>query len=85
MATNLDKSPEAAKSFPLLMAFDGELEMVVQVGREIGATATPPRGGVAVREGAPEVRFRDGVVELVKDAVRLVSAEVPHLGRLKWW
>jgi hypothetical protein len=68
-----------------ILALEGELDMVVETGTEIGrvAASAPP---VTVVHGLPH-RFGlgDGVVELVRTTVSRISSELPGLGRFRWW
>jgi uncharacterized protein with NAD-binding domain and iron-sulfur cluster len=68
-----------------LLALEGELDMVVETGVEIGrvaASATP----TTVVEGPPRgLVSGDGIADLVRDLAGRVHAEVLGLGRFKWW
>jgi hypothetical protein len=68
-----------------LLALEGELDMVVETGVEIGrvaASATP----TTVVEGPPHgLVSGDGIADLVRDLVGRMHAELSGLGRFKWW
>jgi hypothetical protein len=69
-----------------LLAFDGELDMVVDNGIEIGRVAGAPRAPApvgAAAEGA--VLAGDGVAGLIETAARRIYREIASLERLKWW
>ncbi len=68
------------------LALVGELDMVVEVGHEVGRIAAPAAGthanGVAWTERIASVH---GLADLISDAARLAHRELSALGRLKWW
>jgi hypothetical protein len=66
-----------------LLAFDGELDMVVDNGIEIGRVAGAPRAPVSV--GAPPEGAEiagDGVVGLIESAARRIYRDVASLARV---
>ncbi|OLE36555.1 MAG: hypothetical protein AUG48_07005 [Actinobacteria bacterium 13_1_20CM_3_68_9] len=67
-----------------ILALDGELDMVVETGVEIGrvaASASP----VTVVEGPPHRSAADSIVELIRSMAGRISCELPGLGRFRWW
>jgi uncharacterized protein with NAD-binding domain and iron-sulfur cluster len=72
-------------SQPAILALEGELDMVVEIGTEIGrvAASAPP---TTVVQGPPH-RFGlgDGIVELVRTVAGRIPSELPGLGRFRWW
>ena len=67
-----------------ILALDGELDMVVETGVEIGrvaASAAP----VTVVEGPPHRSAADSIVELIRSMAGRISCELPGLGRFRWW
>jgi uncharacterized protein with NAD-binding domain and iron-sulfur cluster len=67
-----------------LLVLDGELDMVVETGVEIGRVAASAAPTTVV-EGPGALARGDGVTELVRDILSRISAELPGLGRIKWW
>jgi uncharacterized protein with NAD-binding domain and iron-sulfur cluster len=67
-----------------ILALDGELDMVVETGVEIGrvaASAAP----VTVVEGPAHRSAADNIVELIRSMAGRISCELPSLGRFRWW
>ena len=68
-----------------VLALDGELDMVVETGVEIGRVAASAAPTTVV-EGPPHGLISgDGIADLLRDIVGRISAELPGLGRFKWW
>jgi uncharacterized protein with NAD-binding domain and iron-sulfur cluster len=68
-----------------VLALDGELDMVVETGVEIGRVAASAAPTTVV-EGPPlGLVSGDGIADLLRDIVGRISAELPGLGRFKWW
>jgi uncharacterized protein with NAD-binding domain and iron-sulfur cluster len=67
-----------------LLALEGELDMVVETGVEIGRVAAPAAPTTVV-DGPGALARGDGVTEQVRDILSRISSELPGLGRLKWW
>jgi hypothetical protein len=68
-----------------LLALDGELDMVVETGVEIGRVAAPAAPTTVVEGPAPAAISAAGLTELVRDIAGRIVAELPGLGRFKWW
>ena len=67
-----------------ILALDGELDMVVETGAEIGrvaASAAP----VTVVEGPAHRSAADNIAELIRSMAGRISCELPGLGRFSWW
>jgi hypothetical protein len=74
------------ESQPAIVALEGELDMVVETGTEIGrVAASAPPTTVVEGEGAPH-RFAsgDGIVELMRAVAGRISSEIPGIGRFRW-
>jgi uncharacterized protein with NAD-binding domain and iron-sulfur cluster len=67
-----------------VLALDGELDMVVETGVEIGRVAASAAPTTVV-EGPPDGIAGESIGELIRDVIGRISTEVPGLGRLKWW
>ena len=68
-----------------ILALEGELDMVVETGTEIGrvAASAPP---TTVVEGRPHrLGLGDGIVDLVRSVAGRLPTELPGLGRLRRW
>jgi hypothetical protein len=68
-----------------LIALDGELDMVVETGVEIGRVAAPAAPTTVVEGPAPAAISAAGLTELIRDIAGRIVAELPGLGRFKWW
>ncbi len=67
------------------LALDGELDMVVETGVEIGRVAASAAPTTVVERPPDGVISGESITELIRDIVGRISTELPGLGRLKWW
>ena len=68
------------------LVLEGDLDMVCANGIEIGrVAASPPPTTVVAPEAPTVVVAGDGVGELIRDAARVVTSELPVIRRFKWW